>query len=143
MLMISRVLVGLLLVPVVVLLGQGALIGLLQFLMLATGDGALEVVLTIGLSCWLGFIGYWGLAKATFARDLAKISPKFVKITFISGLVSLGIGNVVFQFHIEIISVSLMLVVLSIYQFCRWKKATKWERRFHPLSTDEAGAFGR
>ena len=124
MLMISRVLVGLLLVPVVFVLGQGALIGLLQFLMLATG-GALEVVLTVGLSCWLGFIGYWGLAKVTFASNLAKISPKFVKFTFISGLVSLGIGNIIFQFHVEIIAFSLMLVILSIYQFFRWKNTNK------------------
>ncbi len=123
--MISRVLVGLLLVPVVLVLGQGALIGLLQFLMLVTGDGALEVVLTIGLPCWLGFIGYWGLAKVTFASNLAKISPKFVKFTFTSGIVSLGIGNITFQFHVEIIAFSLMLVILSIYQFCRWKNARK------------------
>lgn len=124
MLILSRILIGLLLIPIMIVLLQGAIISTLHLIAFKFNGGSAAVAI-LGLCCYLGLIGFVGLLRVTYKRDLSQISKRFSYITGISGILSLLISNYIFGFNIYIIKFSFFILLLALYQLRRWEYANK------------------
>lgn len=124
MLILSRILIGLLLIPIMIVLLQGAIISTLHLIAFKFNGGSAAVAI-LGLCCYLGLIGFIGLLRVTYKRDLSQISKRFSYITGISGILSLLISNYIFGFNIYIIKFSFFILLLALYQLRRWEYANK------------------
>ena len=127
MLILSRILIGLLLIPVMIVLLQGIIISSLHLLAFKFNGGSAAVAI-LGLCCYLGLIGFIGLLRVTYKRDLSQISKRFSYITGISGGLSLLISNYsnyIFGFNIDFFRFSILIILLALYQLRRWEYANK------------------
>jgi uncharacterized membrane protein YfcA len=116
MLLTSRILVSVLLIPICALLGYGALISTLHLLASEQPD---HTVLLVAVCCYSGLIGFVALLRLTYARNLSGIGEKYVYVSLIFGLASLALF---LTFSPSLISAMFSLVVglLSAYMIWRW-----------------------
>lgn len=116
MLLISRMLVGVMLIPTLLLLIFGAAMSTLHILAIEQSDNS---AFLIASCCYLGLVGLFGLVRLNYTRHLSRIGSKFVFASLISGFFSLalfvsvapGITSTLF---------SSVVALLSAYAFWRW-----------------------
>ncbi|ALU42171.1 hypothetical protein AT705_03995 [Pseudoalteromonas rubra] len=95
MTVISKVMVGLLAIPICLLIFQGIVLSTLHFIAFEEKDIS---VLLIGICAYLGLIGFVALVRLTYAKSHSKIGYGYIAFSLVSGLCSLGLFLYTFSF---------------------------------------------
>ncbi|WP_194868675.1 hypothetical protein [Pseudoalteromonas sp. PPB1] len=114
---ISKIIVGLLTIPVGLLIFQGIVLSTLN--LFAFDQKGISVLL-IGLCAYLGLIGFVALVRLTYSKSHSKIGYGYIAFSLVSGLCSLVLFLYIFSFAPLIVAFSAFVVTLAMYQVHRW-----------------------
>lgn len=117
MLIISRIILVLISIPTTVLLAQGLVLSTLNLIAFEQRDSS---ILLIAICCYLGLIGFLGLIRLTFTRQLNRIGERYVYLSLASGIASVTLLMNFSSFALIAILYSAILLLLTAYAFWRW-----------------------
>ncbi|WP_444922491.1 hypothetical protein ACJJID_09355 [Microbulbifer sp. CnH-101-G] len=117
MTIISKVLVGLLAIPICTLLFQGIALSTLHLMAFDQKDTS---VLLIAVCAYLGLIGFAALVRFTYSKSHSKIGKGYTVFSLVCGVSSLSLFLYIFSFDPAAVVFSAIVASLAIFQVQRW-----------------------
>ena len=96
---------------------QGAVLSTLHLIAFDQED---KSVLLFAICAYLGLVGFAGLLRLTYSKNLVKIGKGFIVLSFGCGVGSLALFLYIFSFDPIAVVFSIIVASLAIYQVQRY-----------------------